>query len=178
MTDQRKRERRGKSAGGAGDRLSVRRVPGQQVFELVYPPCVAERAEDLEEVQAMLEAGEIDVARDELRWLLDGCQELLEAHQLLGEIALAEGDLPLARGHFGCAYQLGLEALPKPGLPGPLSYACLANRAFLRSGKGLAWCLHRLGHSRLAAEVVDQLLALDPSDPMGVKNLLDKPDYA
>jgi tetratricopeptide (TPR) repeat protein len=176
VTDHGKRKRQRKPARRAANRLSVRRLPGHQAFELVHPPCVAERAEDMEEVQAMLQAGEIDVAVDELRWLLDGCPALLEAHQLLGEIALAEGDLALARGHFGCAYQQALEAIPKSGLPGPLPYACHANRAFFQAGKGLAWCLHRLGESRLAAEVVDQLLALDPGDPLGVTHLLSKPD--
>jgi len=129
----------------------------------------------MEEVHAMLDAGEIEVAVDELRWLLDGCNELLEAHQLLGEIALADGDLPLARAHLGSAYELGLKALPKGGLPGRLPYARTANQAFFAAGRALAWCLDRSGESELAAEVVGQLLALDPSDPLDVKKLLPPP---
>ena len=128
----------------------------------------------MEEVRAMLAAGEIDVAVDELRWLVAGCNELLEAHKLLGEIAFSEADLRLARGHFGRAYELGLKAFPKRRPAGRLPYARGANRAFFEAGRGLAECLYQLGQSELAAEVVDQLLALDPSDPLELSRLPDE----
>jgi Flp pilus assembly protein TadD len=147
-------------------------LPGTDTFELVHPPCVEERAEDMEEVYAMLQAGETDVAVDELRWLLEGCHELLEAHKLLGEFAMTEGDLALARSHFGRAYDLGLAALPRKGLSGPLPYARPANRPFLEAGKGLACCLRGLGELKLATDVVGQLLTLDPADPLAVKDVL------
>jgi tetratricopeptide (TPR) repeat protein len=153
------------------DRLSVRRVENTETFELVYPRSVHQRAADMEEVRAMLEAGELDVALDELRWLVDGCRELVEAHRLLGETAMADGDWQLARGHFGYAYQLGVDALPPGGLRGQLPYARPANRDFFDSGKGLARCLAELGETKLAAEVVERLLSLDPSDPLGLKEL-------
>ncbi len=111
----------------------------------------------------MLDAGEIDVAVDELRWLLQGCRELLEAHRLLGEIALSADDVPLARAHFGRAYDLALDALPKGGLRGTLPCGRDANRAFFEAGKGLVECLVQLGETELADEVVKRLLALDPS---------------
>jgi tetratricopeptide (TPR) repeat protein len=151
------------------DRLSLRRVENTDAFELVYPRSVAQRAADMEEVRAMLKAGEIDVAVEELRWLVGGCRTLVEAHKLLGETAIAEGDWPLARGHLGYAYQLGVDALPPSGLRGRLPYARPANRDFFDSGKGLARCLAELGETELAAEVVQRLLSLDPSDPMGLK---------
>ena len=172
MSDRRKgrlRKRRGRASSRS---LSVRAVPGEDAFELVHPPCAERRAEDLDEVRAMLEAGEVDVAVDELRWLLEGCRSLLEAHKLLGEIASAEGDPALARGHFGHAYEIGMKAIPEKGLAGPLPYARPANRAFFEAGRGLAQCLHQLGESRLATEVVGQLIALDPSDPLGLRELL------
>ena len=150
----------------------MRTVPGEEAFELVHPPCAQRRAEDLEEVRAMLEAGEVDVAVDELRWLLRACSSFLAAHTLLGEIALADGDLALARSHFGRAYEIGREAIPEQGLAGPLPHARPANRAFFEAGKGLAQCLHQTAESRRAAEVVEQLLALDPSDPLGLRALL------
>jgi hypothetical protein len=124
----------------------------------------------MEEVHAVLDAGEIDVAVDELRWLLQGCRELLEAHQLLGEIALADNDLILARGHLGYAYEMGLGSIPDD-FPGPLAYARPANRPFFEAGKGLAWCLKQLGEAKAAARVVERLLRLDPSDPLGLKSL-------
>ena len=159
-----------KSAGN--DRIGLRRV-GSGVFELVHPRGVRERADDLAEVRVMLAAGEIDVANDELCWLLDGCREFIEAHKLLGESAQGDGDLELAQNHYGYAWQLGLDALPKRPSAVHLPYGRPANRAFLEAGKGLAWCLLQAAKKDEAREVIAQLLALDPADPLAVRKLLD-----
>ncbi len=116
----------------------------------------------------MIDAGEMDVARDELRWLLSGCSDCIDAHQLLGELALDQhNDLELARGHFGYAYQLGLRAWRRAGEPTPVPYSQPANRAFHESGRALAWCLEKLRNPAMADEVVATLTRLDPSDPLG-----------
>ncbi|HWB08329.1 MAG TPA: hypothetical protein VG826_03860 [Pirellulales bacterium] len=153
--------------------LRVRRKAGERAWELVHPRCALERGEDLEEVQQMLDAGEIDVAIDEMRWLLNGCSDFVAAHRMLGEQALADGDLKLARGHFGYAYEIGLSAFPAGGLDAPLPYRLPANRPFLEAAKGLAWCLHELGKLKLAVRVVEQLLKLDPADPLNVRTWQD-----
>ncbi len=154
-----------------GSTLRARKLRGEDAWELVHPRCARDRQEDLEEVRKMLDAGEIDVAVDECRWLLQGCSDCLEAHRILGEIALGENDLPLARGHFGYAYRLGTLALDQVRCKGPLPYRLAANHSFFESAKGLAWCLLRLGKREMAGEVVERLLQCDPSDPLGVKNL-------
>ena len=120
----------------------------------------------------MVDAGELDVAVDECRWLLSGCSDCLEAHRILGEIALSENDLPLARGHFGYAYRLGAKALEQARSKGPLPYRLEANRSFLESAKGLAWCLQQLGKHEMASEVVEVMLGCDATDPLGVRKLL------
>ncbi|MBI1902719.1 MAG: hypothetical protein HYS13_16590 [Planctomycetia bacterium] len=148
-------------------RVACRKVQGQDAWELVHPRCALERADDLADVQAMLGAGEIDVARDEVRWLLKECSDFIAGHRLLGELALAEEDYALARGHFGYAFRIGLKALGEP-LPGLVPYARPDNQGFLESGKGLAFCLDKLGKREMALEVVETLLALDPSDPLAV----------
>lgn len=119
----------------------------------------------------MIDAGELEIARDELLWLIRDCQDFIEAHCLLGQLALIGNDLPLARGHFGYAYRLGLGALPAGKAPGMVPYRLSANRAFFESGKGLAWSLEQLGKRELALEVVDTLLALDPDDPLGLAEM-------
>ena len=119
----------------------------------------------------MIAAGETDVAVDELRWLLDGCSDMLEAHTLLGELALLEGDTMLARGHFGYAYQLGIKALEQAKAQGPLPYRLDANKPFFQAGKGLIWALAQLGKRETAGDVRDRLLALDASDPLAIKQL-------
>jgi tetratricopeptide (TPR) repeat protein len=116
----------------------------------------------------MLAAGEEELAIDELRWLLEDCSDFIAAHKLLGELAVAAGDLPLARGHFGYAYQIGAAALSAKG-PGPLPYDLPANQPFLEAAKGLAFCLRQQGEVALARQVVEKMLACDPSDPLGVR---------
>jgi tetratricopeptide (TPR) repeat protein len=152
--------------------IAVCRVRGTETWELVHPPCAAERREDLDEIRLMIDAGEFDVAREELLWLLEDCHDLIEAHAMLGELALEEGDARLARGHFGYAYEIGMKALPQDGLKGDLPHARPANQPFLESAKGLAWSLRESGQPDRAAEVLRQLLALDPSDPLGAAAML------
>ncbi len=148
--------------------IRVRHV-GAGEFELLHPRCALERAEDMDEARHMVAAGEIEIAIDEIRWLLSGCHDFIEAHRQLGELALAEDDLSLARGHFGIAYQLGAKAAGE--LKGTLPYRLEGNQGFYESGKGLVWCLARLGKADLADEVVKTLLRLDPSDPLAVQRL-------
>jgi hypothetical protein len=155
--------------------MSVRRATDGRGWVLVHPRCVRERAEDLEEVRAIVEAGELDVAVDELRWLVGGCSEFVEAHALLGELALAAGnDVRLARGHFGFAVELVLKTLRRAKVAGPLPYGQPANRAFFEAGRGLVWCLAKLDMLTKAAELVDTLVRLDPIDPAGLRKLLDE----
>jgi hypothetical protein len=136
---------------------------------------VRDRAEDLDEVQAMIEAGELELAIDELRWLLSGCPEFIAAHSLLGELAIAmHEDLALARGHFGAGYQLGLQTLRRAKMPRPLLYSQPANRPFFDAGRGLVWTLEKLGRRVMADEIVQLLLLLDSSDPLRLKALIDE----
>ena len=98
----------------------MERTEGGDTWVLVHPACVQDRAEDMEEVYAMIQAGATDVAIDELRWLTGECREFVEAHKVLGELARREDqDTALARGHFGVAYQLGVTALERAGSPAP-----------------------------------------------------------
>ena len=160
--------------GRSSTTVRVRQVSAGHAWELVHPRCALERADDLAEVHKILEAGEAEIAVDELRWLLNGCSDFIAAHRLLGETALAEGDLPLARAHFGYAVQIGSKALKQAGSPSPLPYAIEANQPFLEAGKGLIFCLKRLDKQNLAQEIVDLMLACDPTDPLAVKDLIGR----
>jgi len=165
----RKKPQRGGAVRRAGAEVAVRRVPGEEAWELVHPRCARERADDLEEVQMMLAEGETEIAVDELRWLISGCSDFVQAHGLLGLLALSEHrDYRLARGHFGYAYQLGIKALQRAGMPAPLPYRLPANQPFFEAGKGLALCLKELGRAQMAREVLDQLLQLDPGDALAL----------
>ena len=154
--------------------LSVARAPnGTWVF--VHPRGVRECAEDLDEVRAMIAAGETDVAADELRWLLEVCRDMIEAHFLLGKLAVeAQHDTVLARGHFGYAFQLGIKALDRARKATPLSPLHPANRPFFDAGRGLAWCLAEMQMPDKAREVIERLLACDPSDPLALRAWIDE----
>ncbi len=151
--------------------MGIRRAADGSAWELLHPRCAIERAEDMEEVRLMIDAGEFEVARDELVWILSGCHDLIHAHRVLGELALADEDVPLARGHFGTAYRLGTAALKRADKNALLPYSIAANREFHEAGKGLAWCLKLLGKDRLSEEIVAELLRRDPSDSLKLKGL-------
>ncbi|MCG8587076.1 MAG: hypothetical protein MI757_20410 [Pirellulales bacterium] len=155
--------------------VGVRNAGDGNEWELVHPRCAIDRAEDMEEVRAMLDAGEFDVARDELVWILGGCHDFMEAHRTLGDLALADEDFSLARGHFGTAYRLATTALKSARRGARLPYTLEANREFYLAGKGLAWSLMLLGKNRLSEEVVGELLRHDPSDPLDVRGLGKSP---
>lgn len=155
--------------------LSVVRAPSGNTWVFSHPRELRECAEDLEEIQEMIAAGETDVAVDELRWLLGMSGELLPVHFLLGKIAVEhDEDVSLGRGHFGAGYQLGLQAWRRAGSPVPVVALHPANRVFFDCGRGLVWCLHRLQKTPMAIEIVEQLIALDPNDPLTLKGWLDE----
>ncbi len=152
-------------------RVLVHRT-ADDAWEFLHPRCALTRREDLEEVQQMIAGGELEIAQDELRWLLADCRDFLEAHYRLGEIALEEEDYRLARGHFGYAYQIGIKALDRAGNARPLPYDREANRAFFEAGKGLAFCLVQLNKRKMARDVIERLLSLDATDPLGLRGLI------
>jgi hypothetical protein len=128
----------------------------------------------VEEAREMVRAGELEIAIDELRWLLDGCSDNLEIHQLLGELALElDKDVPLARAHFGIGYEVGEKALRRSGDPRPLLYREPANQAFFECGRQLAECLVHMSKQEMAESVLRCLLSCDPNDPLRLAAKLD-----
>lgn len=170
MAKHRKRKPKPNQSGQpiAKTAVTLRRAAGG--WELVPPRCAKDRAEDLEEVHSMLELGETEVAVEEIRWLLSECPDFIDAHRLLGELALTDEDLTLARAHFGYAYTAGNRAIPQQ-LDGLLPHALAANQPFFESAKGLVFCLVQLGKQEMAEEVAARMLQLDPDDPLGIKDL-------
>jgi hypothetical protein len=156
------------------DRLVVvrREGPAGATWEFVQPRCARRRREDIEEVEAMVAAGETEIARDELVWLLSECPDFLEAHVHLGLIALEDGDPKLARGHFGRAYELCLRALEAAGGPKQVPYELAGNRPFYEAAKGLVHCLLETGRQPLARDVCRKLAPLDPTDPLAIQRLV------
>ncbi|MFM7243953.1 MAG: hypothetical protein ACKO40_07220, partial [Planctomycetaceae bacterium] len=88
MGDERHDRGPGRRRGGRGgkEKLAVARrdTPAGPAWEFVHPRCSRTRKDDIEEVEAMVEAGETEIAHEELVWLLSECPDFLEAHVQLG----------------------------------------------------------------------------------------------
>ena len=163
------------SAKPRGDRLGLTRrdqPDGMPLWELTHPRCSRQRSDDLEEVEAMLAAGESEIARDELVWLLSECPDFLEAHVQLGLIALEDEDPTLARGHFGRAYELVLRAITDAGVTGQVPYTLEGNRVFFEAAKGLAHTLMATGRREMAGAVLRRTTELDPADTLGIRGIV------
>lgn len=148
--------------------VTLKRVQGDE-WQLVAPRCAVQRADDIDEVDKMIAAGESEIAADELRFLLEECPNFLQAHQTLGQIALEAEDYPLARGHFGHVFDLVRKLWQQESARGTLPYRIPENQPVHESGKGLAWSLHHLQNDALALQVVNQLLVWEPTDPLGMR---------
>ncbi|MFM1904957.1 MAG: hypothetical protein RLZZ440_2857 [Planctomycetota bacterium] len=174
--DSRSSSRGPRKKAAARERITLTRrdTADGAAWELVQPRCARRRREDLEEVEAMMAAGEVEIARDELIWLLSECPDFLEAHVSLGLIALEEGDPKLARGHFGRPYELCLRAIDAAGSPRPVPHSLAGNRPFFEAAKGLVHCLLETGRRQMAADVGRRLSELDPADPLGIQQLLKR----
>lgn len=133
------------------------------IFEFQPPECAIDRKEDVDEVRVMISGGEQEIARDELLYLVSDCRGFLEAHNILAELALEEGDIGIARGHFGFGYECCLEALP-PGFRGRMPSKRQGNSHFFAAGRGLARCLIAQGKLPDGREVLERLARLDPTD--------------
>ena len=143
-------------------RLALKRLDGKR-FAFQPPICAVDRQEDLDEVHKMVAGGELEIARDELLYLVSDCRAFLAAHNLLGELALEEEDLSLARGHFGFAYEIGLDSLP-PGFRGILPAKIDYNEPFFLAGRGLARCLIARGNKAEGRDILKQLARFDPRE--------------
>jgi len=132
--------------------IGLRRVEGE-VYELVHPPCVEETELDYQEGIELWRAGEPELARDALRYALEGCRENLWIHTTLGDLALREfRDPKLARGHYGYVVELVQRGFP-PGFTGRLPRDRDANRPFLDALDGLIASLEALGRGRDVEEL-------------------------
>lgn len=147
---------------------------GNNRFALMPPECAIDRDLDLAEAIEMRAGAEFEIARDELLYLVADCRGFLEAYLQLAELALEDEDISLAKGHFGFAYEQGLETLP-PNFGGQLPYDAGYNAHFFAAGRGLARCLIARQEPDKAREVLDQLTRFDPNEE-GTKSLLAQLD--
>ena len=151
--------------------LELKSLGGQR-YAFQAPECALDRDLDLAEVLEIRAGGEFEIARDELLYLVADCRGFLEAYIQLAELALEDEDISLAKGHFGFAYENGLDVLPlnfRGQLPCKEGY----NPHFYAAGRGLARCLISRKEPQQAREVLEQLLKFDSTEE-GARSLLEQ----
>lgn len=142
--------------------LELKSLGGNR-YAFQAPECALDRDMDMAEVLEIRAAGEFEIARDELLYLVADCRGFLEAYIQLAELALEDEDIVLAKGHFAFAYENGLDRLPlnfRGQLPCNEGY----NSHFYAAGRGLARCLVARKELKAAQEVLEQLLKFDPTE--------------
>jgi hypothetical protein len=143
------------------------RQVGGDVHELTHPRCVEEMAPDYEEGLELWREGDVEAARDALRYALGGCRDSIWIHVALGKLALeADRDPNLARGHFGYAFELAEPAIAG-NFRGRLPRERSANAPLFEAIDGLIVCYEALQQPKMAAELRDLARRLDPKKPPG-----------
>ncbi len=125
----------------------------------------------LDEAAQLAEFGDLTSARVQLLAALDEDLRRLDAHRLLGDLALDAGRAEDALAHYAVGASIGDLCVAEP-LDGVLPWEEPANRPYLACLRGCARALHRLGRERDGQAPLRRLLALDPDDGQGVVSLL------
>jgi len=154
-----------------GDKYGLRRMGKPNCYEFDLPRSVMDRKDDMDDVRGMVKHDEIDVAIDELRWLLSDCPQLMEAHALLGILASefddpTPDDVELALAHLECALDIGRTALNFRRLQAPLLCDRPTNRPFFQAGLTMIRLLRSQGKKDAADRLLQELIRLDPKLPL------------
>jgi hypothetical protein len=106
-------------------------------------------------------------ARDILRRLLENDVRCLDAHALQGDFSF-DRKPKLAVRQYLVGVEFGRRALGAD-FNGVLRWDVVENQPFLRCLFGYALCLWRLDRQREAADVIEQLVWLNPADQQGAR---------
>jgi hypothetical protein len=122
-------------------------------WTIVPPHCTIELEPDLEDVEMLLKEGDAESARDAALYLLEECQDMTAAHELLGRIAEGElNDSGMAQGHYGYVFELTLKWLG-PFELAPMDSSRKINRISLKCAEGLMRVLQKRGEVHKASQV-------------------------
>ncbi len=157
------------------DGLTVRRVPGEDAWELALAAAMRLAAATWSRSAPMLAAGGLTWPSTSCDGFSTAATRLVEAHQLLGEIALNGGGRSRTGPRPpGLRIRTGCESPSSRRGGCRLPFNRPNNQPFFKLAAAAArW--HRLGDRQTAGEIVNRLLALDPSDPLDVKSVLRPP---
>jgi hypothetical protein len=112
-------------------------------------------------------AGYDEEARELLMGVLAADLRCIDAHAHLGNLAFDDSP-EAAMVHYEIGVGIGELSLG-PSFSGYLPWGMINNRPFLRSLKGRALCLWRLGRYEEATKDFERILSLNPNDNQGVR---------
>ena len=149
--------------------------PAYEFHDIAWSGRRASDAGDIEDCPVddamdMKEMGDLDGARALLMEELHDDLRYLDAHVHLGNI---EFDLfpEKALAHYELAIRIGALSLPADEdllLP----WGCITNRPYHRALSGYGQALWKLGRRSEAEAVFERMLALNPPDNLGIRELL------
>lgn len=140
-------------------------VPGADYSSMDGPDPILESIE-------LAQSGDRRRAISVLQRCLAADLRCLDAHAHLGNMAF-DRDPALALRHYRVGAALGELTVP-PDSTAVLPWGMIDNRPFLRCLHGVAISLWRLGQNRAAAEMMERILWLSPSDNLGVRLIIDE----
>ena len=92
----------------------------------------------------------------------------IDGHVHIGIEQLDRGRFKAALKSIEHGFKIGTDALP-PDFQGVVEWSHLDNRPFLRAAANLVDCLNALNEDRKAIELMEQMLAWDPEDHLGLR---------
>lgn len=154
----------------AGSAPTVKRHGDDGEYE--FDECVNdEEGERLDDALEIFRAGDYEDAGRLLRLFVSEHPYHIDAYHHLGIIETDLGHVEKALKYFETGYRIGNLSIP-PLFFGTLPWGILSNRPFLRAAHGFGLALEGKRRYLEAVEVYERILALNPNDNLGVRQLL------
>lgn len=141
-------------------------------FELEEYPSSAD-AEEFEEALELYRAEYFREAAGAIRYFLKRFPLHIDSYHHLGTMEWKQGRHPRALKYYEMGHRIALCSLPAD-FSGQLCWSRPGNRPFLRATHAYALLLSRQRRLLEACKLCERLLAWDPSDRLGVRELLPR----
>lgn len=144
---------------------------GRNEWEFAWPGEMLNLMDELRSACSYMQAGELNKARRLFNSIVKKCPYFIDALNYLAIIEWDRGAPAGAEKFYQRAYETGQSVLP-PGFKDRLPWSWINNRPFLQTVHGLALVKLRRGYVTDAAQLLDQLIALDPEDQLDTKSMI------
>jgi len=147
---------------------------GPALWEFVYPEEFKRRWDALDDAVDLLRAGLLKDAEKDLKRILKDLPDHLDALHHLALVKEELGDNESAFHLWEQAVSLGKKAFPDKFKLGRdrLDWGFLNNRPFLRCMHGYGCTLLERGEKEKALSIFEEMLALNPNDNQGVREIV------